>query len=273
MGDLITKDNQVIKASYRLSPNEQAVILYALSKVQKDETLTDQTLYDLDVNHLAKMTGSENSSRYTLFKEACLTLFDRKLMIHNGSKKLTRWVQTIDYEDGKGVIKIRFSTDIVPYLSNLKANFTVFNLKDVIKFKSSYSLRVYEHIKQWSNTKKSINISIDEIIERFDLPDSYRRVASLKERVIETAKKEINAYSDIKIDYENIKQGRKIVGFKFTWEPNKTKNNKKIIDQKSPSTRQINHKEKAKQYEATKNPTRKGGYRKEDMKKALQGKI
>ena len=230
MGDLITKHNQVIKASYRLTPNEQAIILVALSNINKDETITDQTMYDLRVEDLASLTGTRIKDAYKLFKDAATCLYRRELMISNGFKDLTRWVQTVRYIDGKGVIKIRFNHDILPYLTNLKENFTSYNLKHVSKFKSTYGVRVYELIKQWKNTKNFVEVEISEISSMFQLPKSYEKMSSLKAKVLEPAINDINTHSDITVSYENIKEGRKIIGFKFVWK-NKESKPKKLSNE------------------------------------------
>ena len=222
MGDLITKHNQVIRASYRLTPNEQAIVLVALSNIDNDQDVTDQVMYQLRVEELAKLTGNKSKDVYKIFKEACKTLKKRELMISNGHTDLMNWVQTVRYIDRKGLIYIRFNHDILPYLTNLKDNFTSYNLKHVAKFKSTYGVRVYELIKQWCNTKNSIDITIEELKEIFQLGDKYQRTDILKRGVIEPALKDINTHSDLKVSYQNIKTGRKVTGFKFTWEVKKT---------------------------------------------------
>ena len=59
-------------------------------------------------------------------------------------------------------------------------------------------------------------ISLDELFEQLGLPDSYRRIGNLKDRVIHPSLEEITANTDIDLTYENVKKGRSVVGFKFT---------------------------------------------------------
>ena len=60
-------------------------------------------------------------------------------------------------------------------------------------------------------------ISLDELFKQLGLPESYRtRMNNLKSRVIEPSINEITANTDIDLNYENIKRGRSVVGFKFT---------------------------------------------------------
>ena len=227
MDDLITKQNAVIKASYRLSPNEQAIVLTAISKI--DKNVSDQVLYELNIKELSELTDTRLSDAYSTFKKASFELFERKITLTNETKKLTRWIQTIDYKDGEGIIKIQFSNQILPFLTNLKENFTSYNLRNVAKFKSTYGVRIYELMMQWKK-RKSIDIELDDLKNMFMLDSSYDRIDNIKRRVIEPALKDINNHSDINASYENIKKGRKITGFKFTFKPKKIKLTKEFIE-------------------------------------------
>lgn len=223
MSDLVIKHNQVIKASYRLTPNEQAIILSALSKLSKEDKLTDQHPYNINIIELALLTGISREKAYQTFKNACFELQDRKITISNKSNKRINWLQMVEYRDGEGLIRIQFSNPILPYLTNLKDNFTTYNLKDVARFKSTYGIRIYELIKQWEGTKSWLEISIQEMKSLFSIEDKYKRTDVFKRKVIEPAMKDINTYSDLQITYENIKTGRKITGFKFKFKSSGTK--------------------------------------------------
>ena len=48
------------------------------------------------------------------------------------------------------------------------------------------------------------------------MPESYRRIGNLKDRVIKPSLDEITSNTDIDLNYENIKRGRSVIGFKFT---------------------------------------------------------
>ena len=217
VNDLIKKHNQVIQASYRLTPNEQAIILQAISQIPNNENITDQIMYTLKVEELARLTGTNHKEAYQCFKNAAKSLRKRELTLNNGYVLETGFVQSCKYHDGSGEISVRFNHDIVPYLSNLKDNFTSYNLRHVAKFKSTYAVRFYELVQQWRNTKNSLDISISDIKNMFQLESKYKRTDLLKRGVIDPALKDINMFSDIHLKYENIKNGRKITGFKFTW--------------------------------------------------------
>lgn len=250
MKDLIVKSNQVIRASYRISPNEQAIILNALTYIEPNEEVSDQVMYELRIEEIAELTGTRLDNAYRDFKEACFTLYRRELMISNGSKIFTRWVQSINYVDGQGIIRIQFSNQILPYLSNLKENFTTYRLRNIAKFKSTYGVRFYELCMQWDNSKKQLDIGLDELRDMFQLSKSYSDLSNIKSKVVEPALRDINKHSDINFSYENIKTGRKVTGFKFKWRKKRTTplNPNKDIEEIELNTKIINHNEQAKSY-------------------------
>jgi hypothetical protein len=59
-------------------------------------------------------------------------------------------------------------------------------------------------------------MSLEHIKTELGLPKSYDKLCNLKDRVIKPSLDEITANTDIVLTYENLKQGRSVVGFKFT---------------------------------------------------------
>ena len=215
MDDLVVKRNDLIQASYRLTNNEQSIILYAITHLNPKGEVTDDVLYRLNVLDLATLTDTCTNLAYRDFKQAALRLFDRKIVINEDVKTLTRFVQTVKYKDSEGIIEIRFSKEILPYLTQIKDNFTKYRFKHVAKFKSSYGVRLYELLIQRMSISDTREINIEWLKDTFQLGQSYEKISNLKNKVIEPALRDINNYSDISVTYEQIKQSRKVIAFKF----------------------------------------------------------
>ena len=99
---------------------------------------------------------------------------------------------------------------IKPSLDEITANTDI-----VLTLKKDYSFDIY-HLAKKHQAMGSFQISLDELFEQLGLPESYRRIGNLKDRVIHPSIDEITANTDIDLNYENVKQGRSVVGFKFT---------------------------------------------------------
>ncbi|MBJ8477709.1 replication initiation protein, partial [Acinetobacter bereziniae] len=82
------------------------------------------------------------------------------------------------------------------------------------KLKKDYSIDFY-HLAKKNQAKNGFELTLDQMFSEFGLPDSYRDLRNLKRRVLKNAMEEINAVTDISIEYMPIKQGRSVTGFKF----------------------------------------------------------
>ena len=64
--------------------------------------------------------------------------------IRTKRRRVTCWVQSVDYIDQEGRIELRFGKDILPYLTGLQREFTRYALSDVAKMTSAHAIRLYE---------------------------------------------------------------------------------------------------------------------------------
>ncbi|MBY7013049.1 RepB family plasmid replication initiator protein, partial [Clostridium botulinum] len=84
-----------------------------------------------------------------------------------------------------------------------------------MQFKSTYSFRMYELLKQYEKIGYRI-ITINEIRSMLDIKkNKYPKYANLKQKVIKVSINEINTNTDLFIDYEEVKESRKITSIKF----------------------------------------------------------
>lgn len=131
-----------------------------------------------------------------------------------GSRAKFGIVKRADYFDGEGRISLEFDKDLVPHLLGLKEQFTSYRLKDVYRFGSVHTWRLYELLRQHKGLGKR-EFDVDELKAKIGLAGLYERVGNLKARVIDPAIREINETSDIMCEYEQGKRGRRITGFLF----------------------------------------------------------
>ena len=218
--DLVVKSNQVIEASYTLTTIEQRLILSAIAQIPKGEPVTDEVIYTVSVADLQKF-GANETTAYRDLKESVSRLFDRSIVLRSSDRtSRTRWVQKIDFMDSRGVIGIRFSKDILPFLSNLSTEFTKYLASDLIGVTSTYAIRLYELLVQYQSIGKR-EISVVDLRWMFELQNKYPVWADLKRWVIDQAVKEINEFSPLSVTYETKKTGRKItsISLRFKQKP------------------------------------------------------
>jgi len=219
---IVVKSNALIETSYQLSLNEQVIILACISQIRRDEPVTDDIMYSISGTEFASLCGSNLKVAYRDLRSAALKLNARRVRITKypngkGNRKkvlVTGWVQSIEYTDGDGLVSLRFTRDILPYLSELKQCFTSYKLKNVVCMSSSYGARLYESLMQWKDIGER-EISIDWIRKNFLLEKKYPQMSDFKKRVLDPAIKDINEHSDLWVKWQQKKTGAKVTHLKF----------------------------------------------------------
>lgn len=213
--ELVVKSNQVIEASYRLSVVEQRVVLSAIAKIPKMCEISDDEIYTVSVQDLQAL-GIHEKTAYRDLKEAVNRLYERSISLNIDDKLIKmRWVQRIEFTDNQGIIAIRFSKDILPFISNVKANFTQYMLSEVSKMQGAYSVRIYELLTQYKSVGER-SISIEDFRFMLDLGTRYKQFNDLLKRVIAPSVEEINEQSELKVTAIPKKTGRKFTHIQFT---------------------------------------------------------
>ena len=213
--ELVVKSNQVIEASYRLSVVEQRVVLSAIAKIPKMSEVSDDEIYTVSVQDLQAL-GVHEKTAYRDLKEAVNRLYERSISLDIDDKLIKmRLVQRIDFTDNQGIIALRFSKDILPFISNVKANFTQYMLSEISKMQGAYSVRIYELLTQYKSVGER-SIAIDDLRIMLDLGSRYKTTGNLIAWVIDPSIEEINEQTDLKVTAEPQKTGRKFSHIKFT---------------------------------------------------------
>lgn len=212
----VVKSNQVIEASYQLSALEQRIVLAAISRIPKNQPITDDELYPVSVSEL-QLLGVHEKTAYRDLKEGINRLYERSINLSIDDKSIKmRWVQEIQFLDSQSVIGIRFSKPILPFISNLSREFTKYALSDIAGINSAYAIRIYELLVQYRQIGKR-EISIDSLRIMLELGKKYPLFADFKKRVIDTAVDQINEYSPLNVTYEQKKTGRKVTQIIFSF--------------------------------------------------------
>jgi len=222
----ITKSNAIINASYRLSLNEQRIILYGLSHI--DPTSDEFPLFHrIHIKDLAKSYNIGEKDRGSFYDDIRHTLLNkfwtREFSYYDedlGEVVRRNWLAEIRYGRKDGTLAYHYNPLIKSQLQQLAKRFTSYFLSNVANMKSAYSMRFYEIAVMYlnaSNLQKTVfNKTISELKQRLDIETKYKKFSDLKRRVLEHARKEINKHSDITLNYEVIKLGRSPHEIKFT---------------------------------------------------------
>ena len=259
--DLVVIDNDLIRASYKLTANEMRLVLCALAQIPKDAEVDPKQAYYITKEDFIKL-GVEPKNVARELREACSDLLNRVVTIdtpignlsfhwlHNvlhfkseifeqlkkqypNAKNDEKFINTLRLHnlldslpivaksDDNIVARIVFHENMMQYISQLKKQFTKLKLKEMFGFSSFYSFRIYLMMMQFRETG-FCKISIDDLRCALDLNEKYHLFADLKRRAVDTAIDEINEKSPYSVKYELIKKGRTYTHLELRFEEKKT---------------------------------------------------
>lgn len=231
MAELVVKSNALIQASYTLGLVEQRLILMSIVGAREaGDGITAETLLTVRAQDYATLFGVAKHTAYEALADAVETLFNRRATVDVYDKKrdrtrpmAVRWVTAMAYEEGEGLITLRFGHEVVPEITRLEENFTSYELEQVAGLKSAYAVRLYELLIQWRTAGKTPVFEIKQFRNQLGLGvDEYPVMGNFKARVLDAAVKQINDHTDIKATYEQHKSGRTITGFSFKFKQKHT---------------------------------------------------
>ena len=159
-------------------------------------------------------------------------------------------IPTVEWTDYDDKVMIRFNQDIIPYLIELKQNFTKYALSEIMELNSKYSIILYKWLsmnynqyEHYSNkggrraeqveNYRNPSISVKELRTITDTVNEYKETYHFFRYIVENSLKEINAHTSFNVSYEKIKKGRSIDSIVFHIEKKRTAedNSYKLEDQ------------------------------------------
>ena len=229
MKDLIVKSNHVIEASYRLTLNEQRLVLACIQKIKKGQKIDPATPFVITASDFSDMFSVSLDRAYSELQTVADRLYERSVTVYQPDPEepalaatKTRWITAIDYIPTGGKVRLYFSSKMIPYISMLEGGFTRYNMEYIAKMNSVYGIRFYELMKSWlfGEPRKTKTVEINEIKELLALKDEkgnyqYPSIKDFKLNVLNKAMEDINTHSDLTASYEDKKTGRKITHLTF----------------------------------------------------------
>lgn len=214
---VVTKSNALIQASYKLSLNEQRLVLACVAQLDGRKPLPKDNVFTLSASDFSETYGVPLDQAYEALNEASSSLYERDIKVFDGKvKERFRWIYHVKYHDGEGKVTIGFSPTISPYLTMLNKQFTSYQIRRVASLSSAYSIRLFEILSQYKNTGLFI-VKLDAFKAWLELEDKYPRFFDLCRRIIDPAVKELQEKSSLTIEWRAIKKGRSVDRLEFTF--------------------------------------------------------
>ena len=134
-------------------------------------------------------------------------------------------------DEGAKFIDVSFHPEMKPFLLSLKSKFTIYDVRNILKLPSSYSIRIYELLKQYEKIgRRKFELQelkeIIGVIEEIDnngkksIKDNYPLFGNFKQRVLLKSQRDLKKSTDIEFTFEPKKTGRKVTHLIFEIFPN-----------------------------------------------------
>lgn len=215
--DWVVLQNKVVECFRGMSLDEKRLFIIATPLARTTKVSSNDPIF-ISTSEFSKECGIDLSTAYTALELATDRLFTRFFgyTTSEGNRVKIRWLNKTIYLAGQGGTVLYFTDEVLLLLREFDAlnPYTKYKKEVVLRLKKDYSLDLY-HLAKKHQAMGGFQITLDELFEQLGLPESYRRIGNLKDRVIKPSLDEITANTDIDLTYENIKQGRSVVGFKF----------------------------------------------------------
>jgi plasmid replication initiation protein len=182
-----------------------------------------QRQYTLTAKEFSESFNADLSHSYKLLSKACKKLMKTSITFYKPEIKEIREINICaeaTYKLQEGMIEIKFTDSIMPYLAQVTERFVLYNLKEIANFGSLYTTRLYELLQDFKTTGWMLK-SVEELRYTFATGNKFKAYKDFKKYTFAHACQEINDNYDMELRFEEIKKGRKIVEVKFFFKPTK----------------------------------------------------
>lgn len=233
----VVEHNSLITSIAKMDKTPLKMFELAVSCIDTEEPPKDHTVY-LSKEELFAFFKVDDSNKHTRFKEAVEKMQKQAFFKIKEKKEHgfefenivpIPYVKWTDYHDE---VTIRFSPEIMPYLINLKQNFTQHALSDLAELNSKYSIILYrwlsmnynqyEHYSYKGGRReeqveayRNPSISMRELREMTDTVNEYKLFTNFSKKVLDKPLEEINAHTSFNVSYDKVKKGRSIDSIVF----------------------------------------------------------
>jgi plasmid replication initiation protein len=214
--NLVVQHNKIIEAKYKLSVGEQRLVKLLISMIEKDDE--DFKVYRISVTDLSKLLGISDKDIYRKVKVSSKKLISNVLTFKGSDDRELQvsWLSSAEYIPDEGAVELEFSPKLKPFLLQLKQHFTAYELGNVINLKHTYSIRIYELLKQYEKigTRK---FTIEHLRELLMLEEGeYKQFCDFRRWILKPAQKELKEKTDISFEWTEERKNQKCVAIEFS---------------------------------------------------------
>lgn len=213
----IRHHNALTNARYEYTELQLDIFFFLVSKLRKDQ---QSAVYELNIKELSTLTGKQYHLPY--LRKATEDMGSRMFEVDTPERHMQLWMfRSVEYVKGTRIIEVSLSDKIMPYLFDLKNNFTSYGLASALRLSSKYAKRIYPICSQWKDLGETKKYDIQDFKKMLGLlddkgNDKANRISDLRSKVLDIAVKQINEHTELHINYKLEKVGKTFKNITFT---------------------------------------------------------
>ena len=233
----VVEHNSLITSIAKMQKTALKMFELAVSCIDTENPPKDNIIY-LSKKELFAFFDVSSASKHTRFKEA-IELMQKQAFfqikeVKDKGYEMTSIVPipTVKWNSYNDDVMIQFNQFIMPYLIDLKAEFTQYKISELKELNSKYSIILYRWLSMNYNQYEHYSykggrreeqveayrnplITVKELREITDTVSLYQTFKDFDSYVLKNSLKEINAYTPFNVTYDKIKNGRSIDSIVF----------------------------------------------------------
>jgi|AntRauTorckE5430_2_1112549.scaffolds.fasta_scaffold06056_2 plasmid replication initiation protein len=262
---MVRKSNSLVEARYKFNMWETRVFTKMITMVRSnDEDFKPYRIYLRDI--IQEFGLDKDKASYELLRDGANTLLQKEVSIFQETDDglnetrthLIVSATTQVHGSNTNYIEVTFHPKMKPHILELKNRFTVYDVKNILNLPSSYSVRIYELLKQYEKIGyRTFDFEgLKEIIGAKEMhrnakgkavvKDNYPLYGSFNQKILKKAQQHLLLHTDLCFEFEPLKQGRKVIKVRFIIMRN-PRYDASQVDEKMPElgTEQVSHEEDA----------------------------
>lgn len=225
--------NHLARLQTRFTLEEEKILHIIFSRINAFEK--NEPIIRINKTPLFKALGVKGNSKYLFYKNLFMKLIMKSYVeiIETHEDKalgtdITQGVviMSVNWNDTREPVAVMINPMFMPYISQLADNYTKVSLASVMNFKSKFSLSLYRYLCSWADNSQDVSenaryMTTKALKDLFGLDQDAYTVngkfnrSVFERKTIDVAVKEINAGTDVRVEYKKIKKSGTVEAYAF----------------------------------------------------------
>jgi len=231
----VTMSTALTRAAHCLTLSEKRIVAMAIGLIDSKKrrpiatSISDVPVTRITASEYAETFDVDIDTAYNQLEDASKNLYQRSITyfepshIRKSAAMATvrmRWIGAVKYQKGEGWIELQWWPQTFRELTNLRQNFSSYQLRQASALRSVYSWKLLELLNRFKSTGWA-EYTIEDFSESMEATPKQRANFAMIERdIIKQAIKELTEKDNWIIKLTKIKAGRRVARLRFDFERN-----------------------------------------------------